>query len=212
MKKRLIQFLVSSFIMICIVIAGSYYWVEWSTSELVKSDIQRIQSQKVGLLLGTSRYLQNGKVNPFYQNRIEAICDLYFAGKIKSILVSGDNNLQEYNEPRMIWKDLVAKGIPENAIYLDFAGFRTLDSVVRAKEIFGQKKLIMVSQKYHLHRACFIARTFGMKVQGFEAESPDSKKHENTYLREVPARIKMFLDLYILRTKPKFLGEKITIV
>ncbi|MEM6696956.1 MAG: ElyC/SanA/YdcF family protein, partial [Bacteroidota bacterium] len=103
--------------------------------------VEEIPEHRVGLLLGTSQKLADGRTNLYYAYRIQAAADLYKAGKIEFILASGDNSVKSYDEPSDMKADLMAKGIPESKIYLDYAGFRTLDSVVRAKAIFGQQKL-----------------------------------------------------------------------
>ena len=119
--------------------------------------INKLPQNDVALVLGTSKYTVNGYQNPYFYYRIEAAAKLYQAKKVKHILVSGDNRLKSYNEPKEMQQALEKRGIPTKAITLDYAGFRTLDSVVRSKEVFGQKRITIVSQKFHNHRALFIA-------------------------------------------------------
>ncbi|MDX2248951.1 MAG: ElyC/SanA/YdcF family protein [Bacteroidia bacterium] len=166
---------------------------------------------KVGLLLGTSKYLKNGKINLYYRYRIEAAQKLYEEGKIEYILVSGDNGTVQYNEPRAFHKDLVAAGIPEDRIILDFAGFRTLDSIVRAKKVFGQNELIIISQAFHNQRAVYIAQRKGIKAVGFNAQDAYHRHGLSVPFRELLARTMMMADLYLLNRQPKFLGEPIEI-
>jgi SanA protein len=109
----------------------------------------------VGLVLGTSQYLKNGYLNWYFKYRIEATVELYKKGKIDFILVSGDNSHKNYDEPTAFKNELIKRGIPADQIYLDYAGFRTLDSVVRAKEIFGQTSITIISQKFHNERAIY---------------------------------------------------------
>ena len=115
--------------------------INQTTAEKLFSEVSDIPENKVGLLLGTSKYLQNGNINLYYQYRLEATVSLYQNGKIDYILISGDNGQKSYNEPETFKDDLIKSGIPADKIYLDYAGFRTLDSIVRAKEIFGQTKI-----------------------------------------------------------------------
>ena len=162
------------------------------------------------LVLGTSPIGRNGGPNLYFLSRIDATVKLYEAGKIDRILVSGDNRKEEYNEPEEMKKALVDKGIPEEVIFLDYAGFRTLDSVVRAKEVFGQSEFIVVSQKFHNERAVFIAQKKGIKAAGFNAKDVHASYGFITHVREWGARCKVFLDL-LFGKKPHFLGEPIDI-
>lgn len=167
---------------------------------------------KVALVLGTSPKMPSGKPNFFFTSRIAAAARLYKAGKVSYLLVSGDNGSRSYDEPTCMKEALMAAGVPEKAIVLDYAGFRTLDSVVRAKEIFGQSSLTVVSHRFHNERAIYIAEHYGMTVVGYCAKSPALTKRSimTTLVRESASRVKMFLDLLTGRG-PKFLGEKIEI-
>lgn len=169
-----------------------------------------IPQNKVGLLLGTSPKLKNGNNNLYFDYRILATCELYEAGKIKYILISGDNRKVDYNEPEEMKKALMQKGIPENVIYLDYAGFRTLDSVIRSKEVFGQDSITIISQRFHNERAIYLAEQYGITAIGYNAKDVDAYAGLKTKIRELFARVKVFIDLAIDK-KPHFLGEKIII-
>ncbi len=169
-----------------------------------------VPHNRVGLLLGTAKHLQSGRLNWYYKYRIEATAELWEAKKIDLVLVSGDNSRSDYDEPSAMKDDLITKGIPADKIILDYAGFRTLDSVVRSKEIFGQDSITIISQKFHNERAIFIARKKGINAIGFNAKDVNIRYGLKVQLREKFARVKMFLDL-IFATKPKFLGEKIDV-
>lgn len=169
-----------------------------------------ISHNKVGLFLGTGKYLKSGRVNLYYQYRIEAAVELYRAKKIDFILVSGDNSSEDYDEPSTIQEDLIKSGIPENRIFLDYAGFRTLDSVVRCKEIFGQSSITVISQQFHNERAIYLAQHKNIEALGFNAKDVDVNYGFRTQLRERFARVKMILDL-LFGMQPKFLGEAIEI-
>jgi SanA protein len=163
---------------------------------------------KIALLLGTSRYTVRGTANLYFEYRINAAVDLYRKGKIKHIIVSGDNKAESYNEPKEMQKALMEKGIPESVITLDYAGFRTLDSVIRCKKVFGQNKFIIVSQRFHVERALFIADKYNIDAIGFAAKDPSGNYSTKTKVREIFAKTKAVIDLYIINKKPKFLGEK----
>jgi SanA protein len=174
------------------------------------SDVQSTPYHKVGLLLGTGKFLTNGNINPYYQYRINATIDLLKANKIKYLVISGDNGRKEYNEPETMRTDLMLAGIDSSIIYLDYAGFRTFDSLVRLKEIFGQDDVTIISQQFHNERAIYIASKEGINSIGFNAKDVSSSFGFRTQLREKLARVKVFVD-YIIHTKPKFLGSKIDI-
>ncbi len=130
--------------------------------------------------------------------------------EIKKILVSGDNSRSSYNEPREMFDALVDKGVEPGDIYLDYAGFRTFDSMVRAKEVFGLSNFIVVSQEFHCERAIYIAASKQIDAIGYSAKDPFLST--KTIIREYPARVNAFLDCYVINTKPHFLGEKIDIL
>ena len=135
---------------------------------------------------------------------------MYNSKKIDFILVSGDNSHVDYDEPTDMKTDLMASGIPEAKIFLDYAGFRTLDSIVRAKQIFGQNKLTIISQPFHNKRAIYIAQHKGIEAIGYNAKDVPRNYGMKTMLREKLARTKMIFDL-MFNKSPKFLGEKIAI-
>ena len=130
--------------------------------------------------------------------------------KIKYIIVSGDNMKRGYNEPVLMRTDLMKEGIDSSVIFLDYAGFRTFDSVVRSKEVFGQKAITIISQKFHNERAVFLASREGITAVGFNAKDVNPKYGQKTNIREKLARVKVFIDIF-LRTDPKFLGKKVVI-
>ena len=173
-------------------------------------DTSKIPKNRVGLVLGTSNRITDGSSNPYYMYRIEATIALYNAGKIEFILVSGDNGSIYYNEPNTIKKDLVNAGIPEKVIFLDYAGFRTLDSMVRAKFIFGLDKVTVISQEFHNERAIYIAKQKGLDAIGFNAQDLSTTQGFKVQLREYFARVKVFIDV-LFNTQPKFYGAKIEI-
>ena len=174
------------------------------------STLDAIPKNKVGIVLGTSKRLKDGGPNAYYGNRIMAAVNLYRANKIEFVLVSGDNGTIYYNEPTTMKNDLVSAGIPEDHIFLDYAGFRTLDSMVRAKEVFGLENATIISQKFHNERAIYIAEKKGLKTIGFNAVDVSLESGFKVQLREYFARVKVFLDL-ALKTQPKFFGDKIII-
>ena len=177
-----------------------------STKSNSTKDITSVPSADVGLVLGTSPKIGK-RDNKYFTYRIDAAEKLYKAGKVKCLLVSGANPSLYYNEPLKMYEALIERGVPKEKIVLDYAGLRTLDSVGRAKEIFGVKNTIIVSQAFHNHRALFIANHIGLNAHAYEAKDVNKDK-TRIRAREVLARIRVMLDLYITKTPPKFLGEK----
>lgn len=194
-----------------VLIVLSNYHIISSTTDYIYQSIDSVPRNRVGLVLGTSRYLRSGGSNPYFHYRIDAAAQLYHADKIEYILVSGDNSLDSYNEPKLMKESLVEQGVPANRIFADYAGFRTLDSVVRSKAVFGQAKLTIITQEFHGRRAVFIARHKGIDAAVFTAGSVSAKSGVNVLVREVFARVKAVLDIYVFRTQPRFLGEAETI-
>ena len=171
--------------------------------------VGEIPANRVALVLGTSKYLRGHRLNTYYCERIEAAVALYKAGKAEFLLVSGDNRTSHYNEPTTMKRDLIAAGVPKERIYCDFAGFRTLDSVVRAKEIFGQTRLTIISQRFHNERALYLAAAEGIDAVGFDASN--TPQQGRALLREKLACVQAVLDAQFLHKRPRFLGERISI-
>ena len=188
----------------------SNVWISYESKDFVQSETNQLPSCKVGLLLGTSKMLKNGNQNPFFTFRINATIQLYKAGKIKHVLISGDNSTKAYNEPEDMMNELIAGGIPADKISLDYAGFDTYDSVLRANKIFGQYSFIVISQRFHAERAVYIARRYGFDVWGYAAKDVSTSKSFMTHVREYFARVKAYVEVK-LGVDPYFLGEQIEI-
>ena len=211
MISRALRNIIITAIMIVVAItAGINYVVNSSTKKQVYDDIAAIPKNKVGLLLGTSKYQDKGRniINQYYQNRIDAAVALYMAGKIDYIIVSGDSNTIYYNEPVLMRNDLMARGVPAKKIFMDNAGFRTLDSILRCRDIFGQDHFTIISQAFHDQRALYIANHKQVTAIAYVAKDGDMWWF--SYLREKFARVKMVLDL-IQNTQARHYGEKIEI-
>lgn len=181
-------------------------WVINNSEAYVYANWSLLPDNEVGLVLGCSPYARNGRPNPQFYGRIEAAVQLYQLGKIQKIIVSGANPDSTYNEPRQMWRELTKAGIPSQAITMDFAGVRTFDSISRAKAVFNLDRMTVITQEYHAYRAVFIAKKIGIRAAGYAATSDSIGLFSRTYLREVFARVKAVLDLYVLSTRPKFLG------
>lgn len=185
----------------------SNYKVENSAKDALYNHVDEIPHNKVGVVLGTAKYRADGGINYYFKHRIDATVALYKSGKIDLILVSGDNSTKYYNEPEAFKKELIKQGVPAEKIFLDYAGFRTLDSMVRAWKVFGQKEFTVISQEFHNERALYLAKSFGIKAIGFNAKDVSTNYGFKTQVREYFARSKAVLDL-VFGVEPKFLGEK----
>jgi len=212
LKKQNIIWLIA--LIICFLSVVVITWVNVTITKkgnrFSYNSIDSIPHNHCGLVLGTSKYLWNGKRNLYYTNRIKAAVELYNHDKIDFIIVSGDNRNRNYNEPITMYNDLVSAGIPARKIILDYAGFRTLDSVVRGKEVFGQDKFTIISQSFHNQRAIFIARRKGIDAIAFNAGDTSGKLAFKVQMREIAARMLVVLDM-ITAKQPHFLGEKVII-
>ncbi len=192
-------------------LVGSDAWVNRSTKNQLFTDVSTVPAKKVGLLLGTSKYLKGGRINLYYQYRIDAAVKLFKAGKIKFVLISGDNSEEHYNEPESMKNDLLAAGIPAANIVLDYAGFRTLDSLLRCKIVFGTTDITIISQEFHNQRALFIANHKDINAVAYNAGAVSvAAGGLRTNIREKFARVKMMLDL-LFGKDAKFYGDKIEI-
>ena len=171
---------------------------------------ENLPHRNVGVVLGTSRNRAVG-LNEFYVARIEAAAELFHRGNIGHIIVSGSNPSQYYNEPEAMKRDLVERGVPAQRITEDLAGLRTLDSVVRADKVMGQKSFVVISQRFHAARAVFLGKEFGLDVIGYCAEDPPGAAPLAARLREYGARFKAMLDVRVLGTEPMHLGKPVRI-
>jgi SanA protein len=187
----------------------------WATNQTVLSsadgriytEVGSVPDEPVALVLGTSP-TSNGHMNLFFERRMDAAAALYKAGKVRKVLVSGDNHIQGYDEPTAMRDALIRRGLPASDIALDYAGFHTLDSVVRAKKVFGIDRCTIVTDDFHLPRALYIARNEGLDVVGFQTTPLPRSVSPWTYMREIGARSQIWLDLHILNRQPKFLGPR----
>lgn len=192
-----------------LLIVAANIWVVKSTEDFLLTDISKVETHSVALVLGTSSKLSSGEVNPFFESRIDAAANLYKSGKIVHFILSGDNlSSKYYNEPAEMRKALIKKGVPEKAITLDMAGLRTLDSIVRSKEIFGLEKILIITQPFHSYRALFISHYYHIDATALAAKEPQNEISLKMKVREYLARTRAVIDLYVLNTAPPQMGKK----
>lgn len=156
----------------------------WSCPTCLTTTNLSIPFNRVGLLLGTSKSGRSGHNNPYYDYRIQAAVRLIKDQKIKYLIISGDNGRKDYNEPELMRSDLISAGIDSSIIYLDYAGFRTFDSIIRLKEIFGQDSVTFITQQFHNERAIYVASNEGISAIGYNAKDVGSRQGMKTQLRE----------------------------
>jgi SanA protein len=184
--------------------------LEEQASACLTSDPAQVPPADVALVLGAAPIGPEGGPNRYFEYRLDAAAALWKAGKVKYLLVSGDNSSRDYDEPSAMRAGLLKRGVPADAIYRDFAGLRTWDSVVRAQSIFGQKRLVIVSQRFHLSRALFLARETGIEACGFEARDVASPYSIFTTLRRYPSALRAYWDVWF-DTPPRHAGAAIVI-
>lgn len=170
-----------------------------ATRNKVFFDLKSLPSNDVGLVLGTSKYVTKGKENLFFKYRMEASALLFKEGKVKYLILSGNKEAETYDEPKAMKQALTKLGVPEDAMMLDTAGYRTYDSVIRCHEVYGQERVTVISQNFHNARALYLAGHEGLDAIGFAAQDVPDGYSVKTLLREYLARPKAMLDVYVLK-------------
>ena len=185
------------------------YHINKETEAYIYDRVEELPSTYTALVLGAS-VRRNGELSTMLRDRVESALLLYNKGKIKRFLVSGDNRTTNYNEPVAMKKYLLERGVPEEDIFMDFAGFDTYDSVYRASYIFEVDSAIVVSQRFHLPRAVYIARSMGLNFYGYNGDRREYELESRNRFREVAANVKAWIELLIDK-EPHFKGDKIPI-
>lgn len=184
------------------------FYVIAATNSSMYSNVADVPHAEVGVVLGAS-IRASGALSAVLAERADRAVELYKAQKVDKLLVTGDNSTLTYDEVYPVGKYLVAEGVPQSDIFLDYAGFDTYSSMYRARDVFAVHSMIIVSQRYHLPRALFIAHSLGLEAAGLDASQAGEKFLYNS-LREVPASVKAALDV-ALRRVPKYLGQQFPI-
>ena len=210
-RKRILWILGIALVLAAMLTLVCNVKVKKSAEGRLYQSTSEIPYRRVGIVLGTTPERANGNPNLYYQTRMEAAAELYADGKVSYIIVSGDNHKHEYNEPECMRRSLVALGVPDSVIYSDYAGFRTFDSMVRCKEVFGQDSVTVVSQGWHNERALYIAQHAGLDAIAYNADDvPMKPYYVKSHARELLAKVKVVLDV-AFHKEPKFLGEPVKV-
>jgi len=209
MLKRLIYGLIIIIALVVLTALGLDRWMSWKTAPYIYDDLKALPHRQVGVVLGTAKYYRTGVINQYYLYRMQGAINAYNSGKVSYLLLSGDNAQQSYNEPMTMRRDLIAAGVAPSDIVLDYAGFRTLDSIVRTRKVFDTNDFIIITQRFHCERALFIALHMGIQAQCYAVPSPKNMWSVRT--REVGARWGALADLYLMKREPRFLGPLVPI-
>ncbi|MGC7589376.1 SanA/YdcF family protein [Bisgaard Taxon 46] len=202
--KRAFRYLIAAFLCFIISLVVIDQAIGFYVRNQIYTDVNKLPYRPYGVVLGTSKYFGQNSINLFYHNRLLSTYELFSAGKVDYLLLSGDNRTHQYNEPRTMFKDLKKMGIPTEFMYMDFAGFRTLDSVIRADRVFKAHSFTIITQKFHCERALFIAKYHNIDAICFAANYPQG--YHFVRFREFFARLQLLWDL-LIEKEPHFLGQ-----
>jgi len=199
--KKIIKNILCTIIILVVLFFTFDMYVSISSNKKIYKDLNSLPNKDYGVLLGTSKYTKNGKINVFYKNRIDAAKDILINDKISRIIASGDNRNFRYNEPMKMQQDLVKSGISEDRVIIDPDGFRTLYSMLNIAKKYNIKEAIIVSQRFHLQRAIFIGKFLGLELIGYEAKNVSGMANIKIQVRERGARLKMIFDIVYFTVK-----------
>lgn len=192
----LITALISLVVLAAGAMVAAWWWLD-STSEPFAADrAETAQTADVALVLGAAPFLDDGRPNRFFEYRLDAAANLHRAGKVKFLLVSGDSVHPSYDETTAMKRGLIKRGVPAEVVYRDTAGVRTLDSVLRARDLYGLRRMVIVSQDFHVRRAVWLAREHGVEAFGLDAQGISPFDHLDTWLRQFPSALKAVLDIW----------------
>ncbi len=208
MRTKIIRAVIAGLILV----AALPFVIRWAVSvwarDRVHDTLADLPAQRVAIVFGAG--IRGERPTPMLYDRVASAADLYHAGVVQKLLMSGDNRFEDYNEPRVMRAVAIELGVPERDIVPDYAGRSTYDTCYRAREIFGVTRAILVTQRFHLDRALMICNGLGIQAHGYSA---DRRVYYTVWwneLREVPALINALVEVYITRPLP-VLGEPIPI-
>lgn len=207
--KRLIILLLTALLLGFVFVFGLSSHIKSSTSKYIFAKAEDVPTSYTVIVLGAS-VRANGNLSTILKDRVESALQLYMTGKVKRFLLSGDNGTKEYNEPEAMKEYLIDRGVPEDHIFLDYAGFDTYDSMYRASAVFEVKDAIVVTQNFHLPRALYIARKLGLNYIGYVGDKHIYAHEDANKKREILANVKAYLEL-TFQKEPTYLGNKIPI-
>lgn len=213
-KKCLIAAFIILFLISCLALVVNNHVKNFSSNYIIdinSNEFKSLPQYDTILVLGAGVY-SNGDPTAMLRDRLDTSVEVFNSGKSPKILASGDHGRKNYNEVKAMKNYLIENDIDSKNIFMDHAGFSTYESIYRAKEIFKSKKILIVTQEYHLSRAIYCARKLGLEAYGISANKQDYIGMSKYKLREVAARFKDFIYVHILKPEPTFLGEPIPII
>ena len=193
-----------------LMILGVNFYIKYSTRNQIIKENNYSNLKDMDCIIVFGAAVWGEKPSPMLEDRLLKACELYRAGVAKKIIMSGDHGQREYDEVSVMKRFAIEQGIPSEDIFMDHAGFSSYETVYRAKEIFGVKKAVLVTQKYHLYRCLYIANKFGIESVGVNSDQRQYVGVIYRELREILARNKDFIQS-IFKPKPTYLGETISL-
>lgn len=206
--KKIIKYIFIIILIMIVILFGINYYVKFSTSKRIVDDYNSLVGIDAILVLGAG--VRNNRPSLMLEDRLKKGLELYNNNLSDKIIVSGDHGSDDYDEVNTMKSYIICNGVATSDVFMDHAGFSTYDSIYRAKEIFLAKKIVIVSQEYHLYRALYIADNLGLEAYGVKAEPKEYYGDNYRELREIMARVKDFFKV-IIKPKPKYLGESIPV-
>lgn len=196
-KRQILYFSIAILVILAIIVALCNISVDRNAEGRTFSNINDVPTMQTALLLGTNPKTRDGKrPSSFYLARINATAELYKHGKFRQLIISGDRR-EGYDEPQTMRHDLIERGVPDSIIMMDGQGYRTLLSLRNSKQYFGVHDMIIISQKWHNERSIFLADKMNIKAVGYNADDVRHPRAIWTHIRELLARVKLFIDLYV---------------
>ncbi len=209
--RFLFRFVLLAVAAVVLVVVGAEVAVDVAAHGRNFTKVENVPHRTAAVVLGTAKFIPGGNENLHYRYRIDAAAKLFAAGRVDYVIVSGNGVEPDYDEPASMREDLIERGVPAARIYRDDAGLRTLDSVVRAADVFGAGDAVVVSQPEHNKRAIFIGRMRGQDVVGFSAKPVSFSVDPKTAIRERLARVLALLDVTVLDKQPERVGGTVTL-
>lgn len=201
--KGLLPWMPAGLVASGVIFAGTAVWAHCLVGSAgqgrLYDDLDAVPTREIGLVLGTSRLAPSGRLNPYFRARIEAAAALYHAGKVRKLILSGNGVESDYNEPQDMRRALLNCGLPTEALLLDPAGVRTIDSVLRASTVFSAGSFTIISQKFHNERALFLSHAYGIDAIAFDADAVRKVSGHRAELREVIARLVAVWEACVVR-------------
>lgn len=208
--KKIIKYVTIVLIVMIVIVLGINFYVKLSTKKQIigNKDDSRLKDVDCIIVLGAGVW--GDKPSPMLEDRLLEAISLYENNKSSKIIMSGDHGREEYDEVNTMKNFAIEKGVPSENIFMDHAGFSSYESIYRAKEIFEAKKVVIVTQEYHLYRSLYVANRLGVEAYGVASNPRIYGGEAYRELREILARNKDFVKC-IFKPKPTYLGDTIPV-